>query len=308
MGLILGAFLASSLSGRFKIKARGGSSPLVRFFIGLFIMIGASIFLGCPVKAVLRLAVGDLTALFALLGFSGGVWCGLEYLRGGFTLEREKELSPANALVLPLLMLFLLLFLLLKPSFILLGHDGPAVMHAPIWISLLAGLMLGWSGQRSTFCMMAGFRNFFLAKDTKLLMGIITLLLVTISLSLTLGKFKLGLNGQPGSHLAHGWTFLGMFLVGSLSVLANGCPFRQVIMAGEGNTDAAMVFLGMLIGGGIVQTWGLRSTLAGPPFLGKVAVLIGVIFFLTLGMGFRLREKKEKTIFSETQLIPSRKE
>ncbi len=229
IGLILGAFLVALLGKRF--KAEGGPSALLRFFMGFYIMVGASIFIGCPVKSVLRLSAGDLTAGFAVIGFIAGVWFSLQYLRGGFSLEKERSVGTANGLMLPVFMLFLLYALLFKPQIIVFGDKGPAAMYAPIWMSLLAGLIIGGFAQRSTFCMMAGFRNFFIAKDTFLLKGIMTMFLVAIGMAFGFNYFHLGLNGQPGSHLAHGWTFLGMFLVGGVSVLANGCPFRQIIMA-----------------------------------------------------------------------------
>ena len=54
-----------------------------------------------------------------------------------------------------------------------------------------------------------------------------------------------------------------MFLVGWLSILIGGCPFRQLVKAGEGDTDAGLVVVGMLIGGGLVQSWGIAATAAG---------------------------------------------
>ena len=295
IGLVLGSFLVALAGKKFKVK--GGSSPLIRFFMGFYLMVGAAIFIGCPVKSVLRLSLGDLTACFAILGFITGVWFGLQYLRGGFALEKEKELGIANGFAIPLLMIILLFFLILKPAFILFGNQGPATMHAPILISLIAGLIMGGFGQRSTFCMMAGFRNFFIAKDTRLLKGIITFFGVALALAFATGHMHVGLNGQPGSHTAHGWTFLGMFLVGGISVLANGCPFRQIIMAGEGNTDAGLTLLGMMLGGGIVHSWGIRSTIAGPTFLGKIALLTGLIFLITIGIVFRTRNKKKQRLY-----------
>ncbi|MGA1874944.1 MAG: YedE family putative selenium transporter, partial [bacterium] len=163
IGLLIGSFLISLAGRRFRV--RGGSSPIIRFFMGFYIMVGASIFIGCPVKSVLRLAVGDLTAIFAVLGFVTGVWIGLQYLRKGFVFEKEMRLGAANGLVVPIFGLILLIFLFLQPAFILSGTSGPAAMHAPVWISLLAGLILGGFGQRSTFCMMAGVRNFFMARE-----------------------------------------------------------------------------------------------------------------------------------------------
>jgi len=299
IGLVLGSFLMALASGRFRV--RGGSSALIRFLMGFYLMVGAAMFIGCPVKSVLRLSAGDLTAAPAILGFVAGVWFGLQYLRGGFALEREQELGVANGLVMPVFFGFLLLMLLIKPGFIALGDRGPAAMHAPVLISLLVGMLIGGFAQRSTFCMMAGFRNFFIAKDKFLLKGIVTMFLTALGVALLTGHFRLGINGQPGSHLAHGWSFLGMFLVGGISVLANGCPFRQVIMAGEGNTDAGLTLLGMLIGGGIVQSWQIRATIAGPTFAGEVAVLTGLIFLLAVGIAFRTRKKRVQNMEESQQ-------
>ncbi len=59
IGLVLGAFIAAYLFKEF--KPRSGSAPLVRFILGAFAMIGALVFLGCPWRALLRLAGGDAT-------------------------------------------------------------------------------------------------------------------------------------------------------------------------------------------------------------------------------------------------------
>jgi len=52
IGFVLGALLAALLFREF--KPRGGSSPLVRFLLGMFAMIGALVFLGCPWRGYLR--------------------------------------------------------------------------------------------------------------------------------------------------------------------------------------------------------------------------------------------------------------
>ena len=48
LGLVIGAFVAAFTAGEF--RSRGGSSTLVRFFLGMFMMIGALVFLGCPLR------------------------------------------------------------------------------------------------------------------------------------------------------------------------------------------------------------------------------------------------------------------
>jgi hypothetical protein len=49
MGLVFGALISSLLFREF--RPRGGSSPLIRFSLGIFMMIGALVFLGCTVRA-----------------------------------------------------------------------------------------------------------------------------------------------------------------------------------------------------------------------------------------------------------------
>jgi hypothetical protein len=61
IGLVLGSLGAALMSGEF--RPRGGSSPLVRFVIGMIAAMGALVFLGCPWRAVLRLAGGDFNAI-----------------------------------------------------------------------------------------------------------------------------------------------------------------------------------------------------------------------------------------------------
>ena len=67
VGLVLGSFLIAIGKGEW--QARGGSAPLTRFVLGFFVMIGCLMFLGCPFRMILRLAGGDLNALFGLGGF-----------------------------------------------------------------------------------------------------------------------------------------------------------------------------------------------------------------------------------------------
>ena len=93
IGLVLGAMLTAMFSGEF--KARGGSSTLVRFIMGMFMMIGALVFLGWPLRDVLRMAGGDYNAIVGFLGFIAGVGGGVYFLKNGFNLGRA-EYSHSN--------------------------------------------------------------------------------------------------------------------------------------------------------------------------------------------------------------------
>ncbi|PKM79134.1 MAG: YedE-related selenium metabolism membrane protein, partial [Firmicutes bacterium HGW-Firmicutes-13] len=66
MGFVLGGFITAYFFKEF--RSRGGSSPMIRFCLGFFCMVGALVFLGCPVRMLIRLAGGDLNGIPALLG------------------------------------------------------------------------------------------------------------------------------------------------------------------------------------------------------------------------------------------------
>ena len=71
VGLVLGSCILALATKEF--KPRGGSAPVTRFVIGMFVMIGCLMFLGCPFRMILRLAGGDLNVLFGLGGFVCGI-------------------------------------------------------------------------------------------------------------------------------------------------------------------------------------------------------------------------------------------
>ncbi|MFZ1985293.1 MAG: YedE family putative selenium transporter, partial [Desulfatitalea sp.] len=74
IGFVIGALIAAYLFKEF--RPRAGSAPIVRFVLGAFAMIGALVFLGCPWRAMLRLAGGDGNAILGLLGLTFGIWVG----------------------------------------------------------------------------------------------------------------------------------------------------------------------------------------------------------------------------------------
>ena len=115
MGFVLGAFIMAVFAGEY--KPRGGSSPLIRFFLGLFAMIGALIFLGCPWRALLRLAAGDGNAILGVLGLAIGIFVGILFLKKGFSLGRSYSQAKAGGWIMPGLMVGLLLMLVFQVSF-----------------------------------------------------------------------------------------------------------------------------------------------------------------------------------------------
>jgi len=288
MGFVLGS--TAMALGRGKFRSRGGSSPLVRFFVGIFLIVGSAVFLGCPIKVVLRLAGGDVTALSGLAGLFAGVWFGVLFLRRGFFLGRELRTSPTAGWIMPVFMALLTAGALLAPPSFKGGMVGAGAEHAPPLLSLAAAALVGALAQRSSFCVTGGVRNFFLTRDPTMLGGVSLLFLFALGFNVALGLFHPGAHDQPGVHLEHGWSFAGMALVGFGAALIGGCPFRQLVLAGEGDADAGSAVVGMLVGGGLVHSWSVRSTLAGATPAGKFATALGFLLLLTVALSYRVRE------------------
>ncbi len=273
MGLILGSFVISLIKGEF--KSRGGSSPVLRFIIAFFVMIGALVFLGCPFRMILRLAGGDLNALVALFGFASGIGVGGILLNKGFSLGRSYTQAKAEGTAFSAAALVMVVIAIFLPMLLKASTTGPGSQHAPILISLAAGLVVGALAQRTRLCMAGGIRDLFLFKDPTLLLGSAAVLVVALILNLATGSFKLGFTGQPIAHTQWLWNFLGMGLVGYGSVLLGGCPLRQTILAGEGNSDSAVTVLGFLAGAAVSHNFGLASSGQGATTAGKIATLVG---------------------------------
>ena len=283
IGLILGALGAASTHGEFSPK--GGSSPLTRFALGFFAMVGCLMFLGCPFRMLLRLAGGDLNALAGLVGFAGGIYAGIYFLNRGYSLKRTYKMTTAEGGLLPAAAVVLLLLLITAPAFIhyTKAGGGPGAKHAAIAISLVAGLGVGALAQRTRFCMIAGIRDFILFRETKMLWGFIAVTVAALLCNLILTSvtgasfFKLGFAGQPIAHTDALWNALGLFLAGFACVLLGGCPMRQLILAGEGNSDSAIGVLGLVAGAAFCHNFGLASSGAGPTANGQIAVVLGII-------------------------------
>jgi len=292
MGFVLGAFIAALIAREH--KPRGGSAPLIRFFLGVFAMIGALVFLGCPWRALLRLAGGDGNAILGLLGLATGIFIGIQFLKRGFSLGRSYPQKSLSGWVLPALMAGLFLLLVFQVSFIPGGpiyfsQKGPGSQHAPIWISLAAGLIIGALAQRSRFCTMGAFRDVMLIRDFHLVSGVAALLIFAFGMNLILGQFKPGFEGQPIAHTDHLWNFLGMALSGLAFVLAGGCPGRQLFLSGEGDMDAGIFVLGMIIGAAVAHNFALASSPKGITAFAPVAVILGFVFCMLVGLTQRDR-------------------
>lgn len=296
IGLVLGSFFLALFRREF--VPTGGSSPMLRFMIGFFLIVGCTIFIGCPIKMVLRLAAGDIAALIGLVGLTAGIYIGLEFIDNGFRLGEARPQPKANSFLVPGLMLFLLVLLFVEPAFIFKSEKGSAALRAPVLLSLGLGLLIGALAQYTQFCVTGGIARIFLwgprevlncPRSTGLLLGLGSFFAFALVASLLTGQFNFGLEGQPSSNDSYGWAFLGMLMVGFGSVLIRGCPLRQLIAAGQGDGDAGAAVLGMMAGAAMAQNWNLAGNAAGTPVPGQVAVLLGLALMFAVGILNRRR-------------------
>ncbi|MGA1844697.1 MAG: YedE family putative selenium transporter [bacterium] len=291
IGFVLGAFIAALIFKEY--KSRGGSAPIARFVLGFFAMIGSLVFLGCPWRALLRLAGGDGNAILGLLGLVAGVWIGVLFIKSGYSLGRSGKAQTLSGLLFPITMAGFLLLLLAHPRLstgaLFFSEKGPGAQHAPIIISLLAAVAIGFLAQRTRFCTMGAFRDLILIRDIHLLSGVIALLAGAFVTNLILRQFNPGFVNQPIAHNNHLWNFGGMVLAGLAFALAGGCPGRQLFMSGEGDGDAAIFVLGMIAGAAFAHNFAMASSPRGPAVWGPAAVILGLVVCIT--MGFTMRQR-----------------
>lgn len=298
-GIVLGAFLIAVATKEY--RATAGSAPMIRFLLGVMMMIGALMFLGCPLRMVIRMAAGDLNAYVALIGFVLGVGTGTLALKRGFSLGRSYETKAGNGYILPGV-LVVILILSVFTTLMAVSEKGPGSMHAPVLIALAGGLAFGAISQKCRTCFAGSIRDVILMKNFDLLSIIGGFFVVMLVFNLATGGFQLSFAGQPVAHAQHIWNILGMYVVGFAAVLAGGCPLRQLVLAGQGSSDSAVTFLGMFVGAAVCHNFGLAGAAAaaatadtaavagGPGVNGKAAVIACIVILFVIAF----MPKKEK--------------
>jgi uncharacterized membrane protein YedE/YeeE len=123
--------------------------------------------------------------------------------------------------------------------------------------TLLIGLVLGYLGQRSRMCFIGGIRDFILVRDGYLLKGLIafglTAWVVFPVMGLLTGRLPVTL--EAPDVLSFALTVFGGSGVGFVSTLADGCPFRQHVLAAQGHRSAIAYLAGFFAGAVIFHVW-----------------------------------------------------
>jgi YedE family putative selenium metabolism protein len=280
-GLIAGALLWQWQRGQ--LHARSGSYASARLFLGVWMGIAALVFLGCPFRMLQRLGGGDLNAWLALPGFILGVGIGRALEQRGYNVGKTSEVP------LPVGLLGPLFFALVLGAFAIgsvlrgpgLGDPGgPAHAHWLIALALAlpAGAILSLTG----FCAISAARQLFGGPRPISLAALFLIGAYAVVLWIG-GKFHLSFDQQPIAHSEWLWNTLSLALLGLCGALAGGCPVRQIVLTGEGNGDAFVTTMGIMVGGAVAHGIGLSSSPAGTTSAGCYAVALGLVLATAYG-------------------------
>ena len=84
--------------------------------------------------------------------------------------------------------------------------------------------------QKTRLCQAGGVRDVLMFNDWALMLGTIGIFVSALIVNLVTGNFNLGMEGQPVAHTESLWNMIGLFVVGLGSILAGGCPMRQLVL------------------------------------------------------------------------------
>ena len=134
----------------------------------------------------------------------------------------------------------------------------------PALATLVVGIIIGYMGQRSTFCTVSGIRDLILRRNSYRFRGLLGIVIggaigfaafkfiggniyfLGTTVADNIPNFPLGNDIiSPGILIA---TIVGSLGLGFWSVMAEGCPYRQHVMAAEGRVGAMFYLLGFYAG------------------------------------------------------------
>ena len=287
IGLVLGGFLASLFWTK-EFAPKNSTATFSSFFLGVFAMIGALVFLGCPWRAFLRLGGGDMTAIAGFLGLAAGVGIGLFFKKNGYKVDESVSVSK-NIGFLPVIFSILLLLALVfglkigENGALFSSVKGPAAQHAALFISLIGGLVVGVFMQKSKFCSVGAFARAY-SGDFSMFWGVVAIIAFASISNLALGQYKFGFEAQPIAHNDFVWNFLGMVLAGLCFSLSEGCPGKHLVQMGTGNLHSGIFVIGMIAGAGFAHNFLLASSPAGITPYAPWAVGLGFVFAVYVGV------------------------
>jgi YedE family putative selenium metabolism protein len=289
--IVMGSFISATVRGEFNPRL---SNSLPYYFLGgFFMIIGSMVFIGCPIKMLLRLSGGDITSISGIFGVFAGVFSGVMVLKEGVDTKdfaQKQAGQPLSSWLFIILLTSFFLLNIIKPGIMAESTSGAASERASLITAASLGLIIGVAAQYSRFCVTGAIRNSIILRNPAGYIALIGLTVSALVINLLTGSFNFGIYGQPGSHNEHLWSVISMFMVGYIAVIIDGCPFRQLIKSGEGDMNAQTAFMGMLFGGGVAQSFHVYSDASGPTLFGKIGTLAGIVIFAFITIGLRRKQ------------------
>ncbi len=89
IGVMIGAFIAAKTNKEFRLKKASFKGGLLYFFSGILVLIFALLLGGCPYRAALRFAYGDMVAFIGILAIALGVFVGTRIV----LLQMKKQIE-----------------------------------------------------------------------------------------------------------------------------------------------------------------------------------------------------------------------
>lgn len=291
--ILLGSFISAMVRKEF--NTRYSPSILHSFLGGFFMIIGSAVFIGCPIKMLLKLAGGDLNSLAGILGTVVGVYLGIRFIRSNIDTSLFKVVTKRDdksSFIIPFSIIFLLVIYFLKKEIFAESISGAGAEKAPLIYSIPVGLFIGVLAQYSRFCVTGSIRNSIILRRFTGFLALFLLVFSAFLVNLAYKRVNWGIIGQPGSHTDYLWSFLAMLLVGYIAVIIDGCPFRQLVKMGEGDINALVCFLGMVFGSSFVQNFKIFADSSGPTLFGKMGVVSGILIFSFISYSLVLKNDK----------------
>jgi len=119
--------------------------------------------------------------------------------------------------------------------------------------TLAIGIIIGYMGQRSRFCIISGIRDLFIVKDIQRFLGFVGLVvgaaLAFMIFNFTgenISDYPMPIQLDTAGYLIA--SIVGGLGMGFFSVLAEGCPFRQHVMLVEGRESPRFYLAGFYVG------------------------------------------------------------
>ena len=262
VGVVLGAFIAASLSCEFAIRrARSNRVYMQAFAGGILMGYGARLCNGCNLGALISSIPSlSLSGWIFWLGLALGAYIGIKFIvwqitrmtvssRPMSTTEKRSGLNKQRQTIIGLTGILAAVAITLFYSYF---------TKAEVVILFLIGLAFGVIVQRSRFCFVTSFKDVFISRDATIFKAIIIAMLVaTIGFSLIM--YKLVPDPSIGELPAHakinniGSPFgiphlVGGILFGLGMTLAGGCASGTLYRMGEGYVSLWVAFLGTLVG------------------------------------------------------------